>query len=202
MPYSTEKSRKVLDLAREKGVLHTRDLNNYGIQREYLSRLCKQGRLIRVGRGRYVLPDMEISENYNLALVAKAIPGAVISLLSALRFHDIGTQSPFQVWIAIQNRAASPRIDNPTVRIFRFSGEAFSEGIEEHHIDGVNVKVYNPAKTVADCFKYRNKIGLDVAIEALRDGWQQKKFSMDELWKYSKICRVSNVIKPYLESLM
>jgi len=201
MPYSTEKSRKVLDLAREKGVLHTRDLNNYGIQREYLSRLCKQGRLIRVGRGRYVLPDMEISENYNLALVAKAIPGAVISLLSALRFHDIGTQSPFQVWIAIQNRAASPRIDNPTVRIFRFSGEAFSEGIEEHHIDGVNVKVYNPAKTVADCFKYRNKIGLDVAIEALRDGWQQKKFSMDELWKYSKICRVSNVIKPYLESL-
>ena len=202
MPYSTEKSKKVLDLAREKGVLHTRDLNNYGIQREYLSRLCKQGRLIRVGRGRYVLPDMEISENYNLALVAKAIPGAVISLLSALRFHDIGTQSPFQVWIAIQNRAASPRIDNPTVRIFRFSGEAFSEGIEEHHIDGVNVKVYNPAKTVADCFKYRNKIGLDVAIEALRDGWQQKKFSMDELWKYSKICRVSNVIKPYLESLM
>lgn len=202
MSYSTEKSEKVLDLAREKGVLHTRDLNNYGIQREYLSRLCKQGRLIRVGRGRYVLPDMEISENYNLALVAKAIPRAVISLLSALRFHDIGTQSPFQVWIAIQNRAASPRIDNPTVRIFRFSGEAFSEGIEEHNVDGVNVKVYNPAKTIADCFKYRNKIGLDVAIEALRDGWQQKKISMDELWKYSKICRVSNVIKPYLESLM
>ncbi|MCH8846809.1 MAG: type IV toxin-antitoxin system AbiEi family antitoxin domain-containing protein [Proteobacteria bacterium] len=202
MSYSTEKSEKVLNLARERGVLHTRDLNDYGIQREYLSRLCKQGRLIRVGRGRYVLPDMEISENYNLALVAKAIPRAVISLLSALRFHDIGTQSPFQVWIAIQNRAASPRIDNPTVRIFRFSGEAFSEGIEEHNVDGVNVKVYNPAKTIADCFKYRNKIGLDVAIEALRDGWQQKKISMDELWKYSKICRVSNVIKPYLESLM
>lgn len=201
MSYSTEKSEKVLNLAREKGVLHTRDLNDYGIQREYLSRLCKQGRLIRVGRGRYVLPDMEISENYNLALVAKAIPGAVISLLSALRFHNIGTQSPFQVWIAIQNRAATPRIDKPAVRVFRFSGEAFSEGIEEHNIDGVNVKVYNPAKIVADCFKYRNKIGLDVAIEALRDSWQQKKISMDELWRYSKICRVSNVIKPYLESL-
>ena len=202
MPYSTEKSEKVLNLAHEKGVLHTRDLNDYGIHREYLSRLCKQGRLIRVGRGRYVLPDMEISENYNLALVAKAIPGAVISLLSALRFHNIGTQAPFQIWIAIQNRAATPRIDNPVVRIFRFSGGAFSEGIEEHNIDGVNVKVYNPAKTVADCFKYRNKIGLDVAIEALRDGWQQKKISMDELWKYSKICRVSNFIKPYLESLI
>jgi predicted transcriptional regulator of viral defense system len=202
MSYSTEKSEKVLDLAREKGVLHTRDLKDYGIHREYLGRLCKQGRLIKVGRGRYVLPDMEISENHNLALVAKAIPGAVINLLSALRFHNIGTQAPFQVWIAIRNRAASPRIDNPKVRIFRFSGEAFSEGVEEHSIDGVNVKVYSPAKTVADCFKYRNKIGLDVAIEGLRDGWQQKKFSMDELWKYSKICRVSNVIKPYLESLI
>lgn len=145
--------------------------------------------------------DMDFSGNIGLAQVAKRVPHAVISLLSALQFHDIGTQLPHEVWIAIDGKAAKPQIDYPPVRVMRFSGKSLSEGIEEHIIEGVSVRVYNKAKTVADCFKYRNKIGLDVALEALKDCYRRKLCNNDELWKYAKICRVSNVMKPYLEAI-
>ena len=125
----------------------------------------------------------------------------VDTLLSALRFHGLTTQNPFEVWMAVGIKARRPELDWPPVRIVRFSGPALEYGVEEHDIEGITVRVYNAAKTVADCFKYRNKIGLDVAIEALRDCWRKQKATADELWAAAKVCRVTNVMRPYLESL-
>ena len=126
---------------------------------------------------------------------------SIVCLLSALAFHQIGTQLPRQVWIAIDRRQGTPRIQYPPLRVSRFSGRALTAGVETHKIEGVPVRIYAPAKTVADCFKCRHKIGLDVAIEALRDGWQKKRFTMDELWKFARICRIANVMRPYLEAI-
>jgi len=133
--------------------------------------------------------------------VASRVPQSVICLLSALRFHGLTTQAPFEIWIAVDRRAWRPRIDYPPIRVLRFSGRALTEGIETHTIGGVKVHVYSPAKTVADCFKYRNKFGLDVALEALRDVWRAKRATIDELLRCARICRVEGVMRPYLESL-
>jgi predicted transcriptional regulator of viral defense system len=153
-----------------------------------------------MGRGIYIPADAEISENVGLAQAAKRVPHGIVCLLSALQFHDLGTQSPFEVWMAIERKSAKPQIDYPPLRIVRFSGIALTEGIEKHLIDGVEVKIFNKAKTIADCFKYRNKIGLDVALEALKDCRQRRLCTNDQLWKYAKICRVANVMKPYFEA--
>jgi predicted transcriptional regulator of viral defense system len=142
-----------------------------------------------------------VSEHASLAEVARKHPQAIVCLLSALRFHDLTTQSPFEVWLAIPNKARAPRMDFPPLRIVRFSGAALSDGVEEHRVEGVPVRVTSVARTVADCFKYRNKIGLDVALEALRDSWQEKRVRMDELWRFATLCRVASVMRPYLESL-
>ena len=198
---SGNKYKEILNLAKRYGIIQVRDLRKKGIHPEYLRRLYKNGQLIKIARGQYSLPDTKISEHHSLVVVAKAVPNAVFCLVTALRFHNIGTQAPYKVWIAIERRSAEPRINNPKIRVFRFSGGAYSEGISKYVIEGVNIKVYNPSKTISDCFKYRNKIGLDVAIEALRDGWEQKKFTVNELWKYAKICRVTNIMRPYIESL-
>jgi len=192
---------QVLSLLKKEGVLRPRDLDVYKIPRRYLSRLYQRGLLIRSARGLYVAAHAELSEKQTIVEVSKRIPKGVICLLSALSIHGITTQSPFEVWVAIDNKARLPTAKDLPIKIVRFSGGALTEGIDHHVIDGVKVPVYNPAKTIADCFKYRNKIGLDVAIEALQEGWKDKKFNMDEMWKYSKICRVQNVMKPYLESL-
>jgi predicted transcriptional regulator of viral defense system len=125
----------------------------------------------------------------------------VVCLLSALQFHGLTTQSPFEVWVAIANKARAPKMEYPPLRIVRFSGAALTEGVEKHRVDGVTVRVTSVAKTVADCFKYRNKIGLDVALEALREAWNAKRVSIDDLWHYAQVCRVANVMRPYLEAL-
>lgn len=200
MPREPSTAEKVLNLARRMGVLRVRDLTSRGIHPEYLRRLCQKGLLTRTGRGLYVAADADISVHHGLAQAAKRVPHGVICLLSALQFHELGTQSPFQVWMALDRRAARPRIDYPPLHIVRFSGPALTEGVEDHAIEGVQARIYGAAKTVADCFKYRNKIGLDVALEALRDCREQKKCSNDDLWRYAKICRVSNVMRPYLEA--
>lgn len=194
--------KRVLKIAAEAGVLRPRDLDNHGIPRRYLSMLCRQGLLSRTGRGLYVLADADTTENRTLAEVCKRVPAGVICLLSALRFHNLTTQMPFQVWLAIDRKARLPKEPMLPIRIVRFSGPALETGIEEHQVEGVRVKVYSPAKTVADCFKYRNKIGRDVALEALRDCRSQRKCSNDELWRYAKVCRVANVMKPYLEATL
>jgi predicted transcriptional regulator of viral defense system len=194
------KQEEVLELVRRAGMLRPRDLDRYGIARTYLQRLEQRGLLERAGRGLYRLPSAEVTEHHGLATACKLVPRGVICLLSALQFHDLTTQAPFEVWMAIDVRARRPRGTTPPLRIVRFSGRALTEGVEVHEIEGVRVRVYGPAKTVADCFKYRNKIGLDVALEALRDYRRQHPAGMDELWHFAHICRVSNVMRPYLEA--
>lgn len=201
MATQTTRTDKSLDLVRKAGVLRPRDLDPYGIPRTYLSRLCTTGKLKRIGRGLYVLPGSDTTEHHSLAEVCKRVPKGVVCLLSALRFHEITTQAPFEVWLAIGEKAWRPHLEYPPLRIARFSRAALHAGIEEHQIEGVTVHVYSPAKTVADCFKYRNKIGLDVAIETLRECWRSRRCTMDDLWHYANICRVQNVIRPYLESI-
>ncbi len=198
----SSKSAQVIELARIKGVLRPRDLQSYSIPREYLRRLTDRGLLEKIGRGLYTLPGADISEMHSLAEVAKRVPRGVICLLSALRFHDLTTQNPFQVWLAIDVDARAPMPDSVPLRIVRFSGPALNSFIEEHNIEGVPIRVYSPAKTVADCFKFRNKIGLDIAIEALKDCWRQRKATIDEIWAAAKICRVTTIIRPYLESIV
>lgn len=192
---------KLLDLARSQGLVRPSDLALTCIPRVALTRAVRRGQLERVGRGLYGLPDRPVSAHGSLAAVARRVPKGVICLLTALSFHELTTQLPFQVWLAIDNKAAAPKLDYPPLRLVRFSGAALIEGVEEHVVDGVTVRVTGVAKTVADCFKYRNKIGLDVALEALREAWTARRMTSDEIWRYAKICRVANVMRPYLESL-
>lgn len=196
---TTDKQKKILKLLSARGVIRPCDLAKKGISPQILYRLCRDGKVVRLTRGLYADRDYEPTEHYTIIEVCSKIPKGVICLISALQFHELTTQLPHEVWIAIDMKARTPRIDVPA-RIMYFSGDAFNRGIEKHKIEGVEVKVYCPAKTVADCFKYRNKIGLDVAMEALRDCLRQKKSTVDEIWKYAKICRVANVIRPYLEA--
>jgi predicted transcriptional regulator of viral defense system len=201
MVTQTTKTDKVLDLVRKAGVLRPRDLDPYNIPRTYLSRLCAAGKLQRISRGLYVLPGSGATEHHSMAEACKRVPKGVVCLLSALSFHELTTQAPFEVWLAIGEKAWRPRLEYPPLRIFHFSQAALNAGVEEHQIEGVSVHVYSPAKTVADCFKYRNKIGLDVAIEALRECRRARHCTMDDLWHYADICRVRNVMRPYLEAL-
>ncbi|MCK4472384.1 MAG: type IV toxin-antitoxin system AbiEi family antitoxin domain-containing protein [Anaerolineae bacterium] len=197
---TTTATNKVMKLVRKKGILRAQELARLGIPRIYLTRLVHKGQLERISRGLYVAADSNPSANRTLAEACKRVPGGIICLLSALRFHDLTTQLPSQVWMAIDVKARHPREHVLPLRITRFSGQALSEGIETHNIEGVLVRVYCAGKTIADCFKYRNKIGLDVAIEALRDALRKRKCTVDELWHYARICRVTNVLRPYLEA--
>ncbi len=167
----------------------------------YLKRAADGGELIRVGRGFYAHPEYSPSEHTSLREAAQRYPSATICLLSALRFHSLTTQNPFQVWLMVGRSAWKPTATYPPIRVVRASREALTEGIETHRIDGVDVRVTSPAKTVADCFKYRSKIGVDVAVAALRDAWRQRKATMDDLHHFATIDRVAKVMQPYLESL-
>lgn len=195
-------SEKILEIAGERKFVKPQDLVAEKIPTVYLSRLVKQGKLLRVGKGLYSLPDTLLDENQSLLEVQHLVPKGVFCLLTALRFHDLTTQNPFEVWLAVDRQSAVPRIRSIQNRIFRMSGEMFSAGIEEHQVEGGTIRVYSPAKTVADCFKYRNKIGLDVAMEALRDAWRKRLITMDELWRFAQINRVSKVISPYIQMML
>jgi predicted transcriptional regulator of viral defense system len=195
------KIEKLLKLVQRKHIIRAQDVDAAGIPRNYLSRLVKRGKLQKLGRGIYAAVTLPASEHISLLEVSRKVPKAVICLLSALQFHEIGMQVPHEIWIAIDVKAWAPQIDSPAIRIVRFSGQALIFGVEQKRINGLEIRVFNPAKTVADCFKFRHKIGTDIALEALRDCYRQKKASMNELWEAAKICRVANVMKPYLESL-
>lgn len=194
-------SENLIGLARTQGLIRPSDLAPLGIARVFLTRAVRSGQLERVGRGLYGLPGRKVSALGSFAEVARKVPKGVVCLLSALRFYNLTTQAPFEVWLAIENKAVKPKLEYPPLRIVRFSGAALTEGVEEHVVDGVTVRVTSVAKTVADCFKYRNKIGLDVALEALREAWHEKRMTSDDIWHYAKVCRVANVMRPYLESL-
>jgi predicted transcriptional regulator of viral defense system len=193
---------KLLALAHNRAVLRPRDLASQGIAREYLRLACAAGQLERIGRGLYRLPGAPPTEHQSLVEVCARVPAGVICLLSALRFHGLTTQNPFEVWLAIGERAHLPRMDTVSIRVARFSGKAFSAEIENHPIHGAPVRVYSVAKTVADCFKYRNKVGVDVAVEALRDCLRERRTSVDMLLHSARICRVERVMKPYMEALL
>jgi predicted transcriptional regulator of viral defense system len=192
---------KLLDLVSSKGFVRPSDLDPLGIPRVALTRAIRRGQLERISRGLYRVSERPASANIALAEVSCRVPKGVVCLLSALRFHELTTQAPFEVWLAIDNKAATPKLHYPPLRLVRFSGAALTEGVEEHVVDGVTVRVTSVAKTVADCFKFRNKIGLDVALEALREAWSARRMTSDEIWRYAKIDRVANVMRPYLESL-
>ena len=198
---SSTHNQRVLDLASQKGLLRASDLDAISAPRVVLTRLTAAGLLEKVGRGLYRLPDAQVSEFESLGAIATKVPQAVFCLLTALQFHELTTQLPRQVWIAMPRGSHTPKIDYPPVKMVQFAGEAYSAGIEEVERDQVKLRVYCAAKTVADCFKHRNKIGLDVAIEALKDARSKRKASADELWHYAKICRVANVMRPYLEAI-
>lgn len=197
----TAKKQRILKLLKRKRVLRPRDLDALGISREYLNKLFVEGVLDRPARGLYVLAESTTGEHRTIVEACKLVPHGIICLLTALRLHDLTTESPFEVWMAIGEKARRPKIDYPPLRIIRYSVASRPFGIQQRKIEGVKVSVFSPAKTVADCFKYRNKIGLDVAIEALRDCRQQKKATNDEIWEAAKVCRMSNVMRPYLESV-
>lgn len=195
-------AKKILNLARKHGVLRAKELAAHEIPREYLARLVSQGLLERRARGLYSLPDQPISEHHTLVQVAARIPRGVICLLSALSFHGITTQQPAAVWVAIPRDSKRTRkLEYPPLKLCVYSEGPYQAGIESHKLEGRTVNIYNLPKTIADCFKYRNKIGLDVALEALQDGWRQRRFSMMDIEKYADICRVSRVMRPYLEAL-
>jgi predicted transcriptional regulator of viral defense system len=184
------------------GLARTRSLEKAGLSRVAVARMANSGELQRITRGVYAPPNFAPTEHHGLATAAARVPHGVICLLSALQFHGIGTQAPFEVWIAIDRKARKPTIDAPPLRVVRFSKRILKEGVERHVLEGVDVKITSAARTVADCFKYRNKIGLYVALEALRDCWRQKKATMDELHRAARVCRMANVMRPYLESLV
>jgi predicted transcriptional regulator of viral defense system len=195
-------AQRILALAKRQPLVRPRDVEARGIARESLLRLYRQGLLVRQARGVYALPESPVTEHYSLAIAAKRTPGGVICLLSALRFHGLTTQDPHEVWMAVDFKAHKPSAASPTLRVVRFSGPALLEGIEHHTLEGVRVPIYSAAKTVADCFKYRNKLGVDVAIEALRDALRSRKATVDQIHRFAKVCRVANVIRPYLESVV
>lgn len=192
---------RALELIRSLGLARPRDLTGQGVSRAQLARLVEAGLVVREGRGLYTASRHSHTAEHTLAQVAKRVPEAVFCLLTALRFHGLTTQSPSEVWIAIPEKARRPRLDYPRLRVARFSGASLTEGIEQHRVEGVTLRVTTPAKTVADCFKYRNKVGIDVAVEALRDFTRKHRGGANDLARFARICRVARVMQPYLDAI-
>ena len=198
MPASSHRDRAI-NLARRQGVVRTREFDAIGVPRVYLRRLQEDGLLIQPSRGLYQLADADLSVAHSLAEASKAVPSGVIGLLSALQFHELTTQTPHAVWMLMPSKAWAPTKPPVKLKIIRASGAALTMGVKQHRIDGVSVPITTPAKTVADCFKHRSKVGLDVAVEALRDALRTKRASADDLWRAASADRVVTVMRPYLE---
>ena len=195
-------SDRILDLAQRQRLLSAADVRAHGWSPQLLIKLEQSGKLQRVTRGLYSLPEGPITEHQSLIEVCRRVPKAVICLLSALQFHEIGTQLPFEVWIALPEATQTPALGNPALRIARLRGAAYSEGIETFVEHGSAIRVYSVAKTITDCFKFRHKVGLDVALEALKDAWRQRKLDMDQVTRFARINRVEKVMQPYLEAVV
>ena len=194
-------SKSALELLHAKGMVRAHELASIGVTGETLQQLLRTGLLVRISRGLYAAPDRALNEHDQLAQLAIKHPKVVVCLLTALRIHGLTTQAPHEVWVAISPNARAPKVSYPPLRIVRLSDPDVQ--VVTISLDGiVHIPVISVAKTVADCFKFRNKIGLDIALEALRDAWRQKKVTMDELWESAQLCRVTNVMRPYLESLV
>lgn len=190
---------RVLRLLSSKGLLRPINLDEIGVPRMVLTRMTKTGLVKKIARGLYRLPDIPSSERESFAAISAKVPRAVFCLLTALQIHELTTQLPRQVWIAMPRGSHKPKIDYPPIKMIQMTAETHLAGIDLIDCDQVNLRVYCVAKTVADCFKHRNKIGLDVALDALKEARAKKLASADDLWRYAKICRVANVMRPYLE---
>jgi predicted transcriptional regulator of viral defense system len=194
---------RLLKLAKTRAILRTRDVAKVGIHTGALTRLAKTGELERVGPGRYRLPSTRrTTEHHDLVVATSAVPASVVCLLSALRFHGIGTQLPHQVWIAVPRGSRVPQLQAPPLRVVNISPAMFDFGVEEHRIEGQVVRIYSVARTVADCFRFRNSVGLDVALEALSEAWRSRRLNLDELTRVARQLRVQRVMQPYLETVV
>jgi predicted transcriptional regulator of viral defense system len=198
---ATAPNDRVLRMIEKMGLARPAELEARGVARARLYRLVRQGLVERRARGIYVAAGHAPTAEHTLAQVATRVPAGVFCLLTALRFHGLTTQSPAEVWIALPEKARKPRMDYPRLRVARFSGSALTEGIERHRVEGVEIRVYSAAKTVADCFKYRNKLGIDVAVEALRDFSRRNRGGATELARFARTCRVARVMQPYLDAI-
>jgi predicted transcriptional regulator of viral defense system len=201
MPAMTQ-AQRVLQLVQTRGIVRGTELDRLGIHRMHLKRLVDRGLLAQRSRGVYEAAEPRMSEHDSVIEVAARAPKATLCLLTALRLHKLTTQNPFEVWLMIDRKARKPSITYPPIRVVRASGPSLTEGVEPMKIDGVVINVTTAAKTVADCFKYRSTVGVDVAIEALRDAWRQKKVAIDDVIAAAKTDRVATVLRPYLESLI
>ncbi len=197
-----DRKEQILKIVERKGFVRAGDLMDEGISRTYLYTLYKEGKLEKVARGLYTHLSDSGTEHTTLVEVAKRYPKAVICLVSALSFYNLTIQIPHEIWIALPKGAWRPNDNYPPLNVTFLSGENYSFGIQENEIQGVKVKIYNRAKTVADCFKFRNKVGLDVAIEVLKEVWRSQTVSMDDLMQAAKICRVDKIMRPYLEAIV
>jgi predicted transcriptional regulator of viral defense system len=194
---------KAMNFLRSRGgVFRTAEAMKAGIHPRTFYALRDRGIIESLARGVYRLADGPVPSNMDIVIVATKVPKSVLCLISALDHHRLTNEIPHQVYVAIPRDAEPPRLDYPPLRFFWFSGQVFTEGIEHHEIDGISVKVYSPEKTIADCFKYRNKIGISVALEALKFYRQRKHFKADEIIRYARICRVENVMRPYIEAVI
>jgi predicted transcriptional regulator of viral defense system len=191
---------RALALLKSKGMLRLKDFVARGIGAETLARLLRDKEVIRRARGLYQLPEAELETTHTLAEAALLVPKGVVCLTSALQFHGLTLQMPSAVWMAIERTAWRPRIDYPPIRFVRFTGSALSEGIKRHRIEGVEVAITDPARTIVDCFRYRAKVGIDVAMEGLREGLRQRKATSDQLWRYATKARIWSTMKPYVEA--
>lgn len=193
---------QALQIVRDKGIARAKDLKAAGIPLVYLKRLCNDGDLVRLGRGLYQMPD-RVGENiaHDLAEAARLVPKGIVSLLSALRHHEVTTQLPHAVWMTIPHKARSPRVTSPRLEIVRATGNVLTAGIEHIDVEGVSVPIFSLAKTIADCFKHRRHVGEDVAIEALNDALRQRKTTPSELMKFAIINRVAARMEPYIRAL-
>ncbi|TDM05043.1 MAG: hypothetical protein C4K60_20165 [Ideonella sp. MAG2] len=199
--HPVNQSEHIIELAHRLRVLKAADVREHGWSPQLLIRLHQMGKLQRLSRGLYGLPEADVIEHQTLIEVCQRVPKAVLCLLSALQFHEIGTQMPHEVWIALPEGSQAPAVSYPKLRITRLRASAYSEGIQVITDHGAPIRVYSAAKTVTDCFKFRNKIGLDVAMEALKDAWRSRKVTMSELSHFAKINRVERVMQPYLEAV-
>jgi predicted transcriptional regulator of viral defense system len=195
-----EKAKKIF---RDRGgILKTGEALRAGIHPRTFYEMERAQILEKLNRGLYRLTDLPALGNPDLVTIVLKVPSGVICLISALAYHEITTQIPHEVYVALERGMEAPKLDHPPLRIFWFSGQAFTLGIQTHKIDGIPVRIYSPEKTIADCFKYRNKIGLDTAIEALKLYREKKRFKADDLMKFARACRVEKIIRPYLEALL
>ena len=196
---STQRSRALALLAR-RPILRLKDFASNDVGPETLARLVREGIVVRVARGMYQRADAAVDAGHSLAEAATLVPRGVVCLISALQFHELTLQMPSEIWMAIDRTAWRPRIVYPPIRIVRFSGIALIDGVKRHRIDGVEVAITDPSRTIVDCFRYRRKTGIDVAMEGLREGLRKRKVTSDQLWRHATKMRVWSILKPYVEA--